>query len=423
MKSDSMVILAVGVNHRTAPVEEREKLAFSPAELPSALQRLRRELGPAAILSTCNRSEVYASAPDEPGQPQRLIELMAACKGLRRPPDASRFYVLHQEEAVRHLHRVACGVDSMVLGEAQILGQVREAMAAAHAAGSLDGVLSRLFHTAIAVGKRARSQTRIGRYALSVSATAVALAKKTFGSLRQRTVLVISAGATGKLAARSLAQSGASRILVTNRTYARAAELAQRLGGEAVPFDRLPQALADSDIVISATGADTFVLGPDLVRSALASGNSRSLLLIDIAVPRDVDPSVRQLPNVHLFDIDDLQAVSEANLRGRQREIARVEAIIDEEVQRFMEWWRSLDVVPVIAALWERAEAIRRRELDKALRRLGSLSPDERERIEAMTAAIVKKMLHQPIARLKDGSDRRRYLEALQELFDLRVEK
>ena len=418
-RAQPAVINVIGVNHRTAPIEQREPLAFSSAELPAALTRLRVDAGGGVILSTCNRTELYVATAADAGQGEALIGLLMSLKRLQESIYPGRFYLLRHDEAVRHLYRVASGIDSLVLGEAQILGQVREALAAANKAGSLNGLLSRLFHTAIAVGKRARSETHISRYARSVSSTAVALAKQTFGHLDQRTVLVISAGSTGKLAAKSLANSGAARILVTNRTYSRGQELAQRLGGHAIPFQRLPEALADADIVISATGAHRFVLGPAEVAAATAGRNGRSLLLIDIAVPRDIDPAVRRIPGVQLFDIDDLQAVAETNPEGRQREVARVEGIVQEEVDRFLAWWRSLDVVPVIAALRQQAEAIRRRELDKALRRLPALGPQEQQRIEAMTAAIVNKMLHEPIARLKAGGDARRYLEAIQELFGL----
>lgn len=418
MKRDSMIIVAAGINHRTARVEEREALAFAPAEMPPALGRLGGELGAAVLLSTCNRTELYATALDSPSLDRRLVELLNALKGVE--VDLSRFYVRRHDDAVRHLYSVAAGIDSMVLGEAQILRQVREALSAATEAGSLNGVLNRLFHSALAVGKRARSETHIGRYGVSVSSTAVALARKTFGDLTERTVLVISAGSSGKLAARALAESGASRILVTNRTFARAAELARGLGGEAVPFEALPKALGASDIVISASGADSFVLGAQTVAPAVARRTGRGLLLIDIAVPRDIDPAVRDIPGVLLYDIDDLQAVSQASLRGRQKEVARVEAIIEEEVARFREWWHSLDVVPIIAGLRHRAESIRQQELEKALRRLPDLSDEARERIDAMTSAIVKKMLHQPIARLKDGADLASYVEALEDLFGLR---
>ena len=419
MKRDSSVVTCVGLSHLTAPVEEREKLAFSPQELPAALSGIGGRLGGAVILSTCNRTELYATVPNDPAQGWRLIALLTAEKGAKI--DTSRFYTLRHDEAVRHLFRVAAGIDSMVLGESQILGQVREAMSLATEARTLKGVLSRIFHSAVAVGKRARSQTNISRHAVSISSAAVALAKRSLGDLTDKTVLIISAGSTGKLAAKSLAQGTGSRILVTNRTYERAVELASDLGPNAVavPLSRLGQALAEADIAISSTAAGGFILGLEQVRPAMATRDGRPLLLIDIAVPRNADPAVRQIPGVYLFDIDDVEAVTLDGLRQRQREVRRVEAIVEEEVAAFLEWWRSLDVVPVIAALRGRAEDIRRRELERTLKRLPYLDDEARQRIEAMTAAIVKKMLDRPIARLKDGVDIGLYMEALQDLFEV----
>jgi glutamyl-tRNA reductase len=415
MKREALVVTCVGLNHRTAPVEEREKFAFSPEQLPDALDRLGRDLGGAVVLSTCNRTELYATGSGEAHEVDRLLGALADCKGQTLQPRLT--YFLHHDEAVRHLFRVSAGIDSMVLGESQILGQVREAMSAATQARTLNGVLSRLFHSAIAVGKRARAQTSIGRFAVSISSAAVALARRTAGTLEGKTVLVISAGGTGKLAAGALAESGAGRILVTNRTAERAAALAARIGGEAVPFSRLAEALRESDIVISGSGAGGFVLGPEIVAPA---ADGRELLLLDVAVPRDIDPAVAALPGVTLFDIDDIEAVSRASLRGRRRELLRVEAHVEDEVEDFLTWWRSLDIVPVVSALRERAEEIRRRELERALRRLPDLDDAERERLESMTRAIVKKMLDRPIARLKDGHDTGLYLEALQDLFGVR---
>jgi glutamyl-tRNA reductase len=418
MKREPLVVTCVGLNHRTAPLAEREKLAFSAEELPAALARLHDELGGAVVLSTCNRTELYTTTDGDISRAERVLGSLAACKGTQVDPRLTYFLV--HDEGARHLFRVAAGIDSMVLGESQILGQVRDAMAAATEAGSLNGVLSRLLHSAIRVGKRSRSQTDIGRYCVSVSSAAVALARQSAGALHERTVLVISAGSTGKLAARSLAESGAGRILVTNRTAQRAAALAGEIGGQAVPFSRLAWALEESDIVISGTGAGGFVLGPELVAQAAASRNGRELTLIDIAVPRDVDPTVRQLPGVRLFDIDDIQALSRASLRGRRREVLRVEAHVEDEVDSFMDWWRSLDVLPVIAALRERAEDVRRRELERTLRALPDLDDEGRARIEAMTRAIVKKMLDRPIARLKNGAETGLYVEALRDLFGVR---
>ena len=418
MNREPLVVTCLGVNHRTAPVAEREKVAFSADELPGALESLRERLGAAVLLSTCNRTELYTTTDGHLSQSDRLIEALTAFRGAGLHP---RFtYFLAHDEAARHLFRVAAGVDSMVLGESQVLGQVRDAMSAATQAGTLDGVLSRLLHSALRVGKRARSQTDIGRYSLSISSVAVTLARDTIGALDGKTVLVISAGSTGKLAARGLADSGAARVLVTNRTPDRAEALAEAIGGRTVPFYELERALAESDVVISGTGASGFVLGPELVAPAAAGRNGNALVLIDIAVPRDIDPAVRDLPGVRLFDIDDIESVSKAGMRGRRRELLRVQAHVEDEVEDFLAWWRSLDVVPAIASLKDRAEEARVLEVQRALRRMPDLSDEQRQRIEAMTQAIVKKMLDRPIARMKNGADTSLYMEALQDLFAAR---
>ncbi len=418
MKAKAPVIALAGISHHTAPVEEREALAFAPTELPRALSRLRDELGAAVLISTCNRTELYATVPSE-ADAGRLVPLLLRLRDARVDP--SRFYVLTGLEAVRHLYRVAAGLDSMVVGESQIQGQVRDAFAAATDAGCVDGLLSRLFHTALAVGKRARRETAIGRWAASVGSAAVALARQVLGGLEGHTVLVVSAGGTGKLAARALAEAGAGRLLVTNRTYARAVEVARSLGGQPLAFSHLAEALTEADIVISATGAPGFVLGPQQVAPVLPRREGRPLVFIDIAVPRDVDPAVGSLPGVHLYDIDDLQEVA-APQGVHLRDLRRAEAIVEEEAGRFQEWWQSLDVVPVIAALRQRAEEVRRRELERTLRRLPGLSDEDRQRIEAMTAAIVNKLLHRPIARLKDGADIALYREVVADLFGLPLE-
>jgi len=410
--------LVVGISYKTAPVEVRERFAFGTEDLPRALPRLGREFGGAAILSTCNRTEVYVTASQALTDARPVLRVLAELKGACGPRiDAS--YMYNGSEAARHLFRVAAGVESMVLGEAEILGQVRTAFAAAMAAGTSDPLLSRLFRSAIRVGRRARSQTNISRHAVSVSSTAVSLARRTLGDLASRTVLVVSAGEAGKLTARNLAERGASRILVTSRTFDRAVQLAADLGGTAVPFEGLGEALARSDIIITSTGAPSFLIGPELMGEVVAQRDARPLLLIDIAVPRDVDPAVRELPHVHLYDIDDLRAVSEENLEARQREVEKVEALVEEEMVRFSEWWRSRGVIPTVAALRERAEQIRREEVARTLRRLPDLSEEERRRVEAMASAIVKKLLHAPIVYLKSSGDAERHTSALRELFDL----
>ena len=416
MRRESPVVTCVGLNHLTSPVEEREKLAFSATELVSALPAFGAQLGGAVLLSTCNRTELYATS--DRGRGPLLVDLLNRTKGTEI--ERSRFYVLEHRDAVRHLFRVAAGVDSMVLGESQILGQVREAMSAATGANTLNGVLSRAFHSAIAVGKRARTETSIGRHPVSVSSAAVALARRALGDLSGKTVLVIAAGSMGKLAAKSLAAQTGSRILVVNRSQERAEGLAEEIGpaAQAISFSGLPEALSRADIVISGTSAEGFIVGVDDVRPVMASRGGRGLLFIDVAVPRDIDPEVRRVPGVHLYDIDDIEAVTSEGWNGRQGEVKRVESIVDEEVAAFMNWWRSLDVVPVISALRERAETIRRHELERLLSRLPDLDEESRRRIDAMTTAIVKKMLDRPISRLKDGADKGLYMEALQDLFD-----
>ena len=417
-----MVVEVLGISHKTAPVEVRERFAFASGELEPALYALRERFGNGVILSTCNRAEVYVVRGSGRTSAARgfdaLADYMVKATGAV-PIQAERFYHHEGDDAVRHLFRVAAGIESMVLGEAEILGQVRSAYAAAAAAGSNSPVLDRIFHTAIRVGRRARSETHIGRYAVSVSSTAVVLARQTLGTLEGATVLVVSAGEAGKLTARSLVESGISRLLVTSRTSQRASELATDLGGTALDFERLPSALAESDIVISSTGAPSFLIGPDTCAEACRQRNGRPLLFIDIAVPRDIDPAVRRFPNVYLYDIDDLKAVSAANLRQREREVARVEAIVDEELAGYRRWRRSLDALPTVAELRRQAEEVRQAEVARSLARLNGLSEEERQRIDALTAAIVKKILHSPVARLKERADDDRYVAAARDLFSL----
>lgn len=411
------VVTCVGLNHVTSPVEERERLAFTPQEALDAVRSLKEAGISSAILSTCNRTELYATT--EAGNAGSFVDTVNDLKG--ESVARENFYVLEHTAAVEHLYRVASGIDSMVLGESQILGQVRDALSVANDADSLNGTLNHLFHSALAVGKRARTETNIGRHAVSVSSAAVGLARRSLGDLENKTVLVISAGSMGKLAAKALAQQSGSRILVANRTRERAEDLASQLGPGAEAFDlaHIRGALDISDIVISGTSSEEFILGLAEIAPVMEARNGRDLLFIDIAVPRDIDPAVIGIPGVHLCDIDDIESVTSEGWTGRQAELARVEAIVAESVVNFQLWWDSLDVVPVISALRERADSIRRAETERTLSRLSSVSDDDRQRIEAMTEAIVKKMLDRPIARLKDGADRGIYVEALEDLFEL----
>lgn len=412
-----MQVSLVGISHKTAPVAVREHFALSASELPAALARLGERFSGVAVLSTCNRTEVYVVAPRGAGDPRQIVALLSEAKG-EPPIEGAPFFSLGGKDATRHLFRVAAGVESMVIGESEILGQVRSAFAAATVAGTHSVALSRLFHSAIRVGRRARSQTHIGRYAVSVSSTAVGLARRTLGDLAGTTVLVISAGEAGKLTARSLRESGIGTMLVTNRSAERARELAAELHGSAVPFERLQDALGRADIVIASTASTEFVVDRPMVERAVDARPKRPLLLIDIAVPRDIDPAVRDVPGVHLYDIDGLQDIADANINLRRQEVTRVEEIVDEEVERFGGWLRSLEVVPTVASLRSRAEEVRAAELERTLPKM-KLSAADRKRIEAMTSAIVKKLLHAPIAQLKTAGEGERYVEPVRTLFGL----
>jgi len=419
MTQENPVITCVGLNHLTSPVEEREKLVFASAELPDVLAYLYERLHGVVVLSTCNRTEMYAVAFPGDSVRQNLVSLLNEAKGVDVPE--SCFYRLKDDHAAEHLFRVASGIDSMVIGESQILGQVREAFSAATEAETLDGLLVKLFHSAIGIGRRARSETHIGRHAVSVSSAAVSLARKALGDLTEKTVLVISAGGMGKLAAKSLAKHKGSRIIVANRTRERAQNIAEDLGPDAtaISLDDLPNALAVADIVISGTSSETFIIGPKETRAVMQNRNGRGLLFIDIAVPRDIDPAVQEIDGVHLHDIDDIEIAADEGWNGRLAEVQKVEALVEEEVAAFSDWRDWLDTVPVVTALRERAESIRRSELERTLKRMPDLDDESRKRLEAMTSAIVKKMLDRPISRLKDGADEGPYIEALQDLFDI----
>ncbi len=404
------VLVVVGISYHTSPVEERESLSFAPPQVIPALRRVKEALGSGVILSTCYRTELYTSLRHrEVGH--GLASLLMDLKEARIPP--SRFYVRQREEAVRHLFRVTAGLDSPALGETQIQGQVREALALAAKAQSLDGVLSRLFHHALAVGKRVRRETELGRWAGSVCRLAALAAIKVLGGLGRATVLVVSAGAMGKLTARTLKGFGAGRVLVTSRTYERAQALAQAIGAEAVPMDHLKWALAQADVVITATSAPGFVIDKGLVEEAMGHRPRRPLLIVDIAVPRDVHPDVAHVPLVRLLDIDDLDLEMDSHHR---QDLERAEAIVEEEVQRFLAWYDSLDVTPIIARLRHRAEEVTRKELERTLRRMPHLSPQDRQRVEAMATAITKKLLHHPISYLKRRAEA---AAAVVELFGL----
>ena len=415
-----MEFLVVGLNHRTSPLDVREKLTLTKDQFPQALQDMAEYGVPGVILCTCNRSEFYALEPtasagagqsssakavlsDTTSGEDRIKQFLVDKLGVSLL-DVDRFlYVRRERDCVHHLFRVASSLDSMILGEEQIIGQVREAFDMANQSENLPGSLSFLFQRALRVGRRVRRETGIGRNALSVSRACVELAKNALGDLKGRRAMVIGAGDAGELAAQVLSRSGVNEIIVANRTYQRALDLAQGLSGQAIPFQKLPEALRYSDIVIGCTGSPGYVLEADTVRTAMADRPDQPLFLLDIAVPRDIDPEAGNIDNVFLHDVDDLESVSEASRLEKEEEARSAEDVVNSESELFLEWWHTLEVLPTVINLRHKADQIREKELSKTLKRLhGKLSSEELVSIDAMTQAIVNKLLHEPTLFLKN---------------------
>lgn len=423
-----MNIVAVGLNHRTAPVELRERLAVTEARLPEALARLKRWPGihEGIILSTCNRVELYAVVTDTELGLESLSEYLVTMAADVGPGQLDpHLYRLDGADVVTHLFRVAASLDSMVIGEPQILGQVKEAFDAALAAKSTGVLLNKVVKKAISVGKRVRTDTGIAEHAVSVSYAAVELAKKIFQDLAEKTVLLVGAGEMGKLAARHLISAGVRRVLIANRHYDRALDVAKRLKALPVPFAAVREEMAGADIVVCATAADSFVIGPDDVRRALHARKNRPMFLIDIADPRNIDPAVGALDNAYLYNIDDLQGHADLNIEQRLREALKAEDIVRAEVPAMVTWMKSLEVVPTIMALRKRAEAVQRVEIDRIMAKMGGLSPRQRELVEELASAITNKLLHGPLIALKaeaESPNGSLFAETTQRLFDLEKE-
>ena len=409
------MLTILGLSHRHAPLDVRERLAVASDDLPALMQRLPGGLGTGAILATCNRFELYLSSDRSRDE---AIDFLVAEAGFDRALAARYFQDLRDEDAVRHLYSVAAGIDSMVLGEPEILGQVRGAFSSMVKAGAEDALLSRLFHTAVRVGRRARTDTGVGHHALSLSSIAVQETTALHPDLERARVLVLGAGEAGRQAAESLVDRRVAGVTVVNRTFARAEALAADLGGFAVPFEQLAGAVAEADVVLAVSGSAQHLIEYEQVAEVMRGRADRPLLIVDIALPRDVDPAVRELAGVVYRDLDDLQAISDRNASARQAEVASVRTIVDEEAARFMQWWQTLEVVPTIAALTERAERLREEQLAKTLRALDA-SPEVRSQLEALTRAIVKQLLHDPIATLRQRGDRDEYVHAVRTLFRL----
>jgi glutamyl-tRNA reductase len=373
-------------------------------------------------LSTCNRTELYAVASRPEVGRREMLAALSQMTGVDKRELEGCIYFLEGEHAVTHLYKVAASLDSMVVGEAQILGQIKEAYQVAHERESTSILLNRLFRHSLEVGKRVRTETKIGENPVSVSSIAVEMAKKVFEDLSGKTVMLIGAGEMTELTARYLVSEGISNIYVSNRTFERAGEMAEKFDGQAVPFESLSDYLPITDILISSTGAPHYVVRKGQVERAMRMRRNQPIFFIDIAVPRDVDPGVNDVNNAFLYDIDDLNDVAKANARSREKEARRAEGIIGQEVSSFIRWMSSLEVVPTITALREMAEEVKQSELERAFGKIDNLSDDEQNRIEAMASGIVNKILHGPTVELKQAANERGgylYIESMRRLFRL----
>jgi glutamyl-tRNA reductase len=418
-------IVLVGINHKTAPVEMREKLAFSPEETASALAVFRNSPGidEAMIISTCNRVEVLFIAKEPAHAVERIFSYLGDTRDFSPELLKTVAYVFKGEAAVRHMFRVAASLDSMMIGEPQILGQVKDAFKTSVNAKSTGVVINRLMHKAFSVAKRVRSETGIGGHAVSISYAAVELAKKIFDSLDGKTLLLVGAGEMAELAVEHLMRNAASgNLLVANRTFSAAVALAERFHGQAIHLEEIPEKLKTADIIISSTGSPDFVITRNQVQPIMRLRKNRPLFFIDIAVPRDIDPAINRIANAYVYDIDDLQGVIHDNIETRQTESVKAERIVDESVIKFVEWLENLDVVPTIIGLRKKMTAIAEMEIAKTMHSLDHLPPNDRQAIVKMTEAMVKKILHDPTLFLKNpGSHRNKsvYLNFARKLFNL----
>ena len=398
-----MTLSLIGVNHKTAPIALRERIAIGRDDLPETLQALAAEPGVAEcmILSTCNRVEILAAVE---GPQIDLAGFLHRRFGLAPDALAPHIYQHHDQEAVRHLFRVASSLDSMVVGEPQILGQVKDAFAAARTAGTISGQLDHLLQSTFAAAKRIRTETQIGSHSVSVASVAVDLARKIFGSLEGRTVFLVGAGKMSEIAARHLVQQGAGTILVTNRTAERARQLAEPFEGHVIPFDQLYEVASEADILISSTGAPHPIFRTEHAQTFLHKRRNRPMFFIDIAVPRDVDPAINKLDGIFVYDIDDLQQVAAAHMEERGRHAGDAESLVEAEVERFHLRRRTVNVAPVITALQQHVEEIRQGELRRLQTRMGTLTAEQAAVVEAVTRGLVNKFLHPHMQALKQAA-------------------
>ena len=419
-----MDLLVTGISHKRTPIEIRERVYFDESDLRTPVLELkaRKEIEEAVLVSTCNRMEVYARTDDFDQAVSSIQEFIGQFHEVPQAILKEHGYAMKTKEAVRHAFRVSSALDSMVVGESQILGQVKESYRVAQEAGSTGIYLNHLFERSFAVAKRVRTETRIGENAVSVSYAAVELARKIFGDLDAQRVMLVGAGEMAELATQHLVQLGARGVVVANRSIERAEALADRFGGRAVDINHVEAELVVADIVLCSTGAPHAVIHRETVQRVIRRRRNRPMFFIDIAIPRDVEPGVQDIGNVYLYNIDDLEHVVAANIQEREREAARAEVLIDEESAAFLRWMETLEVVPTIVSLRERAEAVRLQEVADLRSRLKGLSPEAEEAVNALTASLVNKLLHSPITELKRraaGDDAPTFLRVTRSLFGL----
>ncbi|MEW6569594.1 MAG: glutamyl-tRNA reductase [Nitrospirota bacterium] len=410
-----MRIFVIGLNHKTADIDVREKFAFSGSKLEEGLAALKKipDVREVIVLSTCNRVELYATVPDTEKAAESIKTFLSTFHNINRESLDNALYVYDDAGAVRHVFRVASSLDSMVVGEPQILGQLKDAFDLALQKKTTGVLLNKLMKKAISVAKRVRTETKIAENAVSISFAAVELARKIFTDLSRRTFMLLGAGEMAELAARHLISNGVKNVMVSNRTYERACELANEFNGRPVRFDEFIHELVRTDILICSTGAPTYILTKSQMGKVMKERKQKQVFIIDISVPRNIDPEINTLDNVYLYNIDDLQDVVDKNLFERQKEAEKAEKIIEEEIATFLKWQSSLDSVPAIKALREKAEEIKKEELEKLLNKLAGIGEKEREAIEYMASAIVNKLIHPPTAALKENSEEKDLLVAL----------
>ncbi len=420
-------LLAIGASHKTAPVEVRERLALLEPRVTGFLRDLRgaADVHEAVAVSTCNRTELYLVVGDPVEAESRTLAMLARQAGIRPTGLATAIYSHHNCDAARHLYRVTSGLESMIVGEAEVQGQVKRAYDTALKLETTGPLTNRLFKAALATGKRVRTETAIGDGQLSLPAVAVALAREQLGDLAGRKVVIIGTGETGELAARALAASGTSAVFVANRRRDRALSLARRYGGTTLSFDELPEALLEADIVVAATASPHLLVEVDDIADVMRDRGGRPMLLIDLAVPRDIDAACAQLPGVSLADIDDLQAVADRNRRVRQTEARKAEGIIEQEIQQFAAWLGSLEVLPTVAALREHANEIAEQVVEENEGKWDTASARDLERVDAVAKAIVNRLLHEPTLQMREMRDDRVHarMALVRDLFGLSAEE